>query len=280
MNTVKLDEVLQKIYNLPSLPSVVLELLESIDQEDIKVDSLAKKIAQDQALTAKTLRLANSSFYGMSNQVNTIHEAIAILGFRTVRTLVTTAALLDTFSGRMHAGFNAAPFWRHALATAICARELAVQLNSNPERAYTAGLLHDIGRLVLVTQFQAKYLATMAYRDQHDCGLLDAEKAVLGLDHAAIGHALTNHWKFPASVQLAIASHHSTTSMGLPTLSTVVVAADAITHALDLSRDKNDLVPHICTGLWKQLGLEEKALFDVFSSTEKQFQAASLVLTA
>jgi len=280
MNAIKLDEVLQKIHNLPSLPSVILELLKSIDQEDVKVDSLSNKIALDQALTAKTLKLANSSFYGMSNQVNTIQEAIAILGFRTVRTLVTTAALLDTFSGRMHAGFNAAPFWRHALATAICARELAIQLNSNPDRAYTAGLLHDIGRLVLVTQFQAKYQATMAYRDLHDCSLLDAEHTILGLDHAAIGYALTNHWNFPASVQLAIANHHSSTSQGLPTLSIIVMAADAITHALDLSRDKNDLIPHICTGLWKQLGLKEMSLFEVFSNTEKQFQAVNLVSTA
>lgn len=280
MNAVHLEEVLQKIHNLPSLPSVVLELLESIDQEDVNVDSLAKKIAQDQALTAKTLRLANSSFYGMPKQVNTIHEAIAILGFRTVRSLATTAALLDTFSGRMHASFNAAPFWRHALATAICARELAAHLNSNPERAYTAGLLHDIGRLVLVTQFQDKYQATMAYRDQHDCGLLEAEQTVLGLDHAAIGYVLTSHWKFPDSVQQAIASHHSTTCLGLPSLSTLVMAADAITHALDLSRDKNDLVPKVSAGLWKQLGLEDKALLDVFSNTEKQFQAASLVLNA
>ena len=280
MNIVILDEVLKKIHNLPSLPTVVMELLASIDQEDVKIDSLAKKIAQDQALTAKTLRLANSSFYGMSNQVNTIHEAIAILGFRTVRSLATTAALIETFSENMHASFNATPFWRHAIASAVCARELAVHLQINPEHAYTAGLLHDIGRLVLVTQFQANYLATMAYRKQHDCSLLDAEHAVLELDHAAIGHAITKHWKFPESVQQAVACHHAPTSLGLQALSSIVMAADVITHALDLSMDENDLVPLVPTGLWTQLGLDDKTLLNVFSNTERQFQGASLVLNA
>lgn len=280
MNKVILDVVLTRIHNLPSLPTVVMELLASIDQEDVKIDALAKKIAQDQALTAKTLRLANSSFYGLSNQVNTIHEAIAILGFRTVRSLATTAALLETFSGRVHASFNATPFWRHALASAICARELAGYLQINPEHAYTAGLLHDIGRLVLVSQFHPNYEATMAYRNLHDCSLLNAEHAVLGIDHAAIGHALTKHWKFPESVQHAIACHHAPSCVGLPALSITVMAADAIAHALDLSLSEEDLVPFVPTGLWKQLGLNEIELFKVFSNTEKLFQGASLVLSS
>jgi|SRR5450830_504899 len=279
MNKVVLDEVLRRIHNLPSLPTVVMELLASIDQEDVKIDALAIKIAQDQALTAKTLRLANSSFYGMSNQVNTIHEAIAILGFRTVRSLATTAALLESFSGGIHASFNVAPFWRHALATAICARELAVYRQINPEHAYTAGLLHDIGRLVLVTQFHANYEATMAYRNLHDCSLLVAEHAVLGIDHAAVGLALTKHWKFPESVQQAVACHHAPSCLGLQELSIIVMAADVIAHALDLSMSEDDLVPSISTDLWKLLGLNENELFHVFSNTEKQFQGANLVLT-
>src|SRR5450830_1519815 len=125
MKHIMLDEMLRRIHNLPSLSTVVMELLASMNQNDVHVGTLAQKIAQDQALTAKTLRLANSSFYGMANQVTTIHEAIAILGFRTVRSLATTAALIGTFGGHANTSFNVAPFWRHAIAAAICARELA-----------------------------------------------------------------------------------------------------------------------------------------------------------
>ncbi len=278
MNHVVLEEALRRIHNLPSLPAVVLDLLASMNQEDVDIDVLAKKIAQDQALTAKTLRLANSSFYGMARQVTTIAQAIAILGFRTVRSIATTAALMGTFTSTGHPGFDFAPFWRHAIAAAVCARALAEHLDINPEHAYTAGLLHDIGRLVLVTQFPSQYDATMAYRAEHDCHLLQAEQTVLGLDHAVIGHALTQHWKFPSAMQQAVSEHHAPSSVGVAPLSLVVMAADAIAHALDLSGDANDLVPSVPDGLWQQLGLSDEVLLQVFGQTENQFDGLSQVL--
>jgi len=278
MSTITIEEVLTHIHKLPSLPTVVMELLASIAQEDTDIDELAKKIAQDQALTAKTLRLANSSFYGMAHQITTIQEAISILGFRTVRSLVTTAALIGTFAGSSNGGFNTTPFWRHSIAAAVCARELASRRNLNPEHAYTAGLLHDIGRLVLVTQFGCHYEDTMTHRAQHDCRLIDAELAVLGIDHAAVGHALTRHWKFPEAIQHAIAFHHSPQAHGIEPLTLVIQASDVIAHALDLSKDEDDTVPPVPDLLWQQLGMDETTLFSSFKNAEKQFEGASLVL--
>ena len=278
MSGLALAEVLSRIHKLPSLPAVVMELLASMAQDDVDIDVLAKKIAQDQALTAKTLRLANSSFYGMAHQITTIQEAISILGFRTVRSLVTTAALIGTFAGNSNGKFNATPFWRHSIAAAVCARELASQRKLNPEYAYTAGLLHDIGRLVLVTQFQDNYEATMTYRLQHDCQLFDAEHAVLGIDHAAVGHALTQHWKFPEAIQRAIACHHSPEIHDTAPLTLVVLASDVIAHALDLSKDEDDTVPPVPEALWQQLGMDEATLLNIFKNAEMQFEGASLVL--
>lgn len=278
MNSIDLEEVLRCIHNLPSLPTAVMELLACLGQEDVNIDALARQIEQDQALTAKTLRIANSSFYGMSNQITTIHEAITILGFRTMYSLATTAALINTMSDQKRSEVNLAPFWRHGIATAVCARNLAPHLNLHPEYAYTAGLLHDIGRLVLVTQFASQYLAVMAYRSAHDCHLIDAERTVLGLDHATVGHALTKQWKFPEPIQQSVACHHAPACAGLPDLATVVQAANAIAHALDLSQDPNDQVPAIAAGLWQKLGLSDADLLAVFQDTEKQLDGAMLVL--
>jgi putative nucleotidyltransferase with HDIG domain len=280
MNFITLEAVLRKIHNLPSLPAVVRELAAILDKEDANIDALARKIGQDQALAAKTLRLANSSFYGMAHRVTTLQEAIAILGFRTVRSLGTTSALMGAFAGSTPAGFNAAPFWRHAIAAAVCARELAARLSLNPEQAYATGLLHDIGRLVLATQFQSSYEATMTYRSAHDCHLLQAERTVLGLDHAAVGQALTRHWHFPETMQQAVAGHHAVDIAGASPLTLVILAADAMAHALDLSSHPDDLVPPVPAGLWAQLGLNEKRLLAVLAETEKQFAGASLVLNS
>jgi putative nucleotidyltransferase with HDIG domain len=250
-----------------------------MDENDPHLDTLATMISRDQALTAKTLRLANSSFYGMPHEITTIPQAIAIVGFRTVRSLATTAALIGTFAGSQPAGFDVNPFWRHAIAAAVCARNLAAQLQVNPEFAYTAGLLHDIGRLVLVTQFSTHYEATMAWRTRHDSSLLQAEQAVLGIDHAEVGHVLTRHWKFPEAMQQAVADHHSAVCAGLPPVALIVMAANAIAHALDLSGNADDAVPLLAPGLWAELGLSEAALLQVFAETEAQLGGASEALS-
>ncbi len=278
MSALHLDDVVKGIRSLPALPMVVQELLLSIDQDDVNVADLSRKIALDPGLTARSLRLANSSFYGMTNQVNTIQEAITILGFRTMRGVVTTAALLGAFATDAKTSFKVSAFWRHAIATALCARELAPYLKINPEHAYTSGLLHDVGRLVLVTRFPSEYEATMAHRAQQDCSLLDAERAVLQVDHAEVGHLLTTHWKFPDAMQQAVASHHQALSESITPLGTVLVAADAIAHALDLSMDEDDSVPCVPATFWRKLGIGDKELLKAFARVEKQFAGASLIL--
>lgn len=278
MNSLQMADVVRTIHKLPSLPVVVTKLLASLDQDGVNIDVLARDIALDQTLTARTLQLANSSFYGMARQVTTIREAIALLGLRTVRNLANTIALIGTFSGSAHQAIDVRPFWRHAIAVAICARELAKRLYVNPDQAYTAGLVHDIGRLVLATQFSQPYEATMVYRAQQECSLSEAEEAVLGLDHAAVGHALTQHWKFPAALQQAVALHHAPVMQDGHALPLVVRAADAIAHALDLSLYLDDLVPPLPPGLWQQLGLDDEALLSVFENTEKQFTSVNLAL--
>ena len=278
MTLISSAQIQQKIHLLPSLPTIVMELLATMERENVDVGDLTDKIAKDQALTAKTLRLANSSFYGMTRQITTIHDAITLLGFRTVRNLATTSALIGLFDQTKDAHFDVAPFWRHALACAVCARELAPHLKVDPDQAYAAGLLHDVGRLVLVTQFQPQYESTMAYRATHDCRLLEAEQTALGLTHALVGELVARQWKLPQVIELAIAGHHAPSISEMPAATFVVMAADIIAHALDFSNDPFDLVPSIPVGFLAKLGIDEPTLFKVFDSAEKQFGAASLLL--
>ncbi len=278
MTAISTDEIHRKIHLLPSLPTVVMELLATMERDNADVGDLTDKIAKDQALTAKTLRLANSSFYGMTRQITTIHDAISLLGFRTVRNLATTSALIGIFKPKENGQFDVTPFWRHALACAVCAKELAPHLNVDPDQAYAAGLLHDIGRLVLVTQFQPQYESAMAYRATHDCRLLDAEQAELGLTHTWVGELIARQWKLPQPIEWAIAGHHDASISEMPAATFVILAADVFSHALDFSGDPFDLVPSLPVGFMTKLGIDEKTLFQVFESAEKQFDAAGLLL--
>ncbi len=278
MNPLSLDDVVNKLQDLPSLPAVVMELLTSIDQEDVDISVLARKVSHDQALTAKTLRLANSSTYGLQVKVTTIQQAITFLGFQTTRNLITAAAVTGCFAEGQCAGFDDKAFWRHSIATAACARVLARRMRFNQDYAFTAGLLHDIGRLVLVSTYPERYAEAIAARAANDSEMLEAERAVLGVDHVMAGVALAAHWNFSDTMQLAIAHHHDPATPGAGFLATIIHVANAIVHALDIAREDDDLVPPVSSVAWAALGLNEETYLHVFRETEMQFEEISTVL--
>jgi putative nucleotidyltransferase with HDIG domain len=277
-NTISYDDVVRTLDDLPSLPAVVMELLNSIDQEDVDISVLAKKVSHDQALTAKTLRLANSSLYGLQVKVTTIQQAITYLGFQTTRNLITAAAVTGYFAEGHCPGFDDKAFWRHSIATAACAKVLARHMRFNQDYAFTAGLLHDIGRLVLVSCFPNQYSLTLSYRDEHDCYLLDAERHVLGVDHVDAGVALAEHWNFSDTMRQAIAHHHDPEVQGAGFLAAIIHVADAVVHALDLAQVQDDLVPRVSNVAWTALGLDEEIYLQIFRETELQYDEISMVL--
>ncbi len=278
MNQLEFDDIVKNIQDLPALPAVVMELLDSIDREDIDVGALAKKVSHDQALTAKTLRLANSPIYATQVKVTTIQQAITLLGFQNVRNLITAAGLAGCFPDGRCAGFDFKAFWRHSIATAVCGKVLARHLHVNQDFAFTAGLLHDIGRLVLATAFPQQYERAIAHRVAHDCHMLDAEQTVLGMDHVIAGHALAEHWNFSETMQKAIAGHHEPEAPGAGFLASIVHVADFIAHALDLSGQVDDMVPNLSLVAVNSLGMDEETYLHVFRETELEFGEINRVL--
>jgi putative nucleotidyltransferase with HDIG domain len=280
MTTLSLADVIKNIRDLPSLPVVVMEVLNSFEQTDVNIGELAHKVAQDQALAAKTMRLSNSSFYGLSRKVTTIQQAITILGFDSVRTLITAAAVTDNFAGSKHATFDFKAFWRHAIGTALCSKMLARQMKLNQDYAFVSGLLHDIGKLVLVTRYPQEYGEAIAYREAHDCYMIEAERKVLGLDHAVVGRALAEYWKFPLTMQKAIANHHDPDEKDAGDIPAVVHVAEAIAHALDLSHQKDDLVPVLNDRAWRSVNMTPAIFRQVCRDTESEFEEACQILVA
>jgi putative nucleotidyltransferase with HDIG domain len=280
MNRLTPEQLAVGVQDLPSLPAVVMELLSSIEQEDIDISVLAKKVSYDQALTAKTLRLANSSTYGLQVKVTTIQQAITFLGFQTTRNLITAAAITGCFPSGRCVGFHDKGFWRHSIATAACARALARRMRFNQDIAFTAGLLHDIGRLVLVTGHPDAYAQVVAWHAQHGGDWQDAEQAILGIDHVDAGVALADHWNFSSTMRQAIAYHHAPDIHGAGFLAAIVHVANAIVHALDLAGEDDELVPRVSSVAWDAMGLNEEAYLHLFRETELQFGEMSTILMA
>jgi len=260
MNKLELETVVAQLGSLPAIPDVVIELQDIFRQETPDIEQIAHKIGQDQVIVAKVLRLANSSFYGLQCKVASIHDAIVVLGLRTVRTLVTAAGITAHLrSNPLLDGFDQGIFWLHSVGAAFCARRLSLRIDSNlesAENAFITGLLHDIGRYALATLFPAQYRCAIAYRDRHDCQPLDAEHEVIGIDHAQVGAALAQRWKFTPDICKAIALHHCPDDSQKTTLTDVIHLADIMAHALDFPSSKDDLMPLLSEKTWRRIGLD------------------------
>lgn len=267
------------VRELPALSALVMELIEMMGRDDVAAEQLVGKISLDQALTAKTLRLANSSFYGVPRQVNLVREAISVLGLRTVRSVVTAAAVTDSFKPPVCDGFDFVDFWRHSIGTAVCARLLADELKFDPEVAFTAGLLHDLGKLVLASCFPSDYGAVLQQMQASDAFGIELEQSLLGLDHAAAGGLMAEHWRFTSQVVEVIRLHHAPPGDGSGSLlCNLVHVADNIVHALDLVHVEADAVPQLSSAAWARLGLSAPRLGQIFEQTETQTRSVCAVL--
>ena len=275
---VQLEDVISKIKDLPTLPTVAQEMISNLENENTSLDAICEKVSMDQSLTAKTLRLANSSYYGANSKVVTLQQAIALLGMENVKKLILMTSMANSFPTSRCRNFDPKAFWRHSIATAICAELISRTLKMKHDFAFTAGLLHDIGRLVLVTRFPKEYEQVIAYRDQQDCYLLDAERAVMGIDHMSVGLVLAMQWEFSDAIQDAISGHHEPDSKELNSVAAIVHVANSIVHALDLSETEHDLVPLLSQHAWDALHLSEADYIAIFRETELRFEAINQVV--
>lgn len=279
--TLTMADVLADIRELPSLPSAVDALIAALDDDTINIDALAHDIAKDQALSARALRVANSPFYGVQHKVASIHDAIVVLGLKAVGSLIMAASVSSHLKPRADSGFDLSRFWRHSIGTALCARALARRARLAPEIGFTAGLLHDIGLLLLATTRPEHFGRIMAWRDEQDCLTHTAEHHVLGFDHAAIGAALAERWHFPPVIVRAVAHHHHLEDDVKATMADVVHVANALARALDLGGEPNALVPPLDAGAWHRLDLSEAAVSALLAKIEREHESyCTLLATA
>lgn len=256
MTRIHLDEVSARLTQLPALPSVVAELLASFNDEESDIGKLVLSIARDQALTAQLLRVANSSFYGLQSRISTINEALVVLGFRSVRSLLLAVGINRAFRTAQCAGFDPLGYMRHGIGVGLAARELARESGRNVEMAFTAGVLHDIGELVLASCFGEQYAAALAYRNRHDCPLIVAERDVLGVDHAQVGGLLADTWHFPGTLRSAVVDHHAPAAATADSLADVIHVAEAVSVALGQAKNDRDMVLPVDPTAWRRLGLD------------------------
>jgi len=272
------EQVLARVKTLPALPQIVHELERALHSDTVSAERIVKLVASDQALTMTALRLANSSFYGASGRVVSLRDAVQILGLQTLSSAAMTAAVMARFDTRACPGFDVDGTWRHALATAVSAQMLAESRGVEACAAYTAGLLHDIGKLALAMHFPEPFAAALARSAEHEVEPGEAERAVLGIDHGVVGGLIARHWRLAPVVCAAIELHHDVPAEGSggAGLLDVLHLADNITHSLDLSQIADDMVPPLSLAAWGRIGIRETELQQLFENVETRVQGLDL----
>jgi putative nucleotidyltransferase with HDIG domain len=248
-----LDDLETKVRALPALSPVACDALACIDHGDTN-DALTRILVQDPGLTSRLLKLANSSFYGLSGRVGSVREALMVLGLATVRNMVLACAVMENLPGERCDVLDGPGLWQHALGTGAAARLLARRAGLEPELAFTAGLLHDMGKLVLALHFPEAYRAVLRHQQAEGCHIREAEQFVLGFDHAEAGARVARRWRLPAALVDAIAWHHRPED-GAPRLAGLIHIADGLSRELVIGDPGDALKPGPCDATLKRLGL-------------------------
>jgi len=239
MRELTLLNLINRVDELPEVPQIAFRAIQLLNNPETDVSSLAEVISSDQALTAKVLRLCNSAFYGLPRKVTTVSDAVLIVGFSSLKSLVLMITTQSTMNKGL-LGYKIGPgeFWRHSLGTAETCRFLAQHTQlEKPEEAFIAGLIHDIGKMVLNQYALPEVYRATNLSQKERLSIHEAEQQILGFDHAEIGAALAERWNFPPVLVESIRRHHSLepyeSEQGVQALPILVSVANQVSQQIE-----------------------------------------------
>jgi HD-like signal output (HDOD) protein len=273
-NAKEFREKLSEVREISTLPHVMVRIMEIITDEKSSAADLAKEIAVDASLTAKILKMVNSAYYGFYREIVKISDAVVVLGFNEIRRLSLAISVLDMFGGNQPG--HRLRHWNHSFMCAAMSDILAKEWHIPNKGAFTVGLLHDIGKLVLDQYFNSMFLTVRARMEELMEPAHVAEKSLYGFDHADIGYWLSERWNLPVDLSEAIRCHHCPEdAQEASDLVKVVFVADALCLELEGLKEAGLPVSEISDDGKIGLSQEEKAEF--LSKLEQRIRNTSSV---
>lgn len=267
------DELIRRVRTVSSLPAVFERVNEVANHPHSSLGDVAAVITEDVGLSARLLRLVNSAFYGFPQRIENITHACIIVGTHQIRQLAMATSVMEVFRALDPHVLDMQDFWRHSIGCAMIARGIAVRLGeSDIERFFIAGLLHDIGRLVMlqVIPEDAAHAITLA-RESKEWTLLQVETSEIGFTHAELGSALLTAWNLPPSLVNPVRYHHQPNRCGLyPKEAAVTHWSDIIVHAMDFGDSGTSYVADGNMDSWNALGLDVEALQPIAEDVRMQ----------
>jgi putative nucleotidyltransferase with HDIG domain len=260
--------------SLGSYGPVLREIEQALQSPQCNLNTIGDAIQKDPDLTARLLRLANSPFFGFANRLSTVAEAVSLLGIQQIQDMIVASSVLEQFKGVPDTLVNKDSFWRHSLAVGLTARLLAMEKRlPKPDKFFVAGLLHDVGRLVLLSQAAEWAHAVFELYQREKMLLRDAEKKVLGYDHQQIAAELLQSWSYPSALVQAVAFHHAPNQSVAKMDAAVVHIADHLVNAMGLGSSGEQFIAPLDEKAWALLGLSPDILAQLVEAVDEQILA-------
>jgi len=272
------QKIIEKIDDLPTLPRTVLKITELVNDPKSSAKDLARVITDDQVLTARLLKLVNSSFYGFPQRISTVTGAIVLLGFDAIRNLLLTTSVFDLFANRNRKKKqDQERFWDHSLGCAVGAKVIGNYLRHDKiEELFVSGLLHDIGKIVEMLYLPGEFGKVVAVIDKEDILMTTAENKVLGYNHAEIGKLLAEKWNLPVKLVQVIAHHHQPNNAGGFAMEAAIVhLADIFCRALNLGYGGDNKIPPLDKQAWELLKINTSAIDAIMETLQREYRDIS-----
>ncbi len=278
MGTADLQKIIARIDDLPTLPRTVLRITELVNDPKSSAKDLARIITDDQVLTARLLKLVNSSFYGFPQRISTVTNAIVLLGFDAIRSLLLTTSVFDLFAGRnKKSNQDQEKFWDHSLGCAVGAKVIGNHLRHDKiEELFVSGLLHDIGKIVEMLFLTDEFMRVVAIVNKQNTLMITAEQQVLGYSHAEIGKLLAGKWNLPVKLEQVIAHHHQPAAAGSFVMeASIVHLADILCRALNMGYGGDNKMPPLDKFAWESLRIRTDALELIMETMQDEYRDIS-----
>lgn len=270
------QELVSGVVRLVSLPEVCIRVNEMMDDPSVNATDIGKVIAQDTSLTARLLKIVNSAFYGFQARIETVSRAVTVIGLRELRGLVLAASAVESFSKLPNDVLNLVNFWRHSVYCGVVAQIIAQKCNVlHSERLFVAGLLHDIGKLVITNKLVNEYRDIQKKMEKKKKFDFEMEHAVLGFDHAEVGGVLLKEWNMPESLCNSVLYHHRPKAAFEPTIEICIVhIANILTIQAEHGIEQGENIPKIEGMALEMTGLTEADFDEILTKASGVFSEA------
>ncbi|HOT42304.1 MAG TPA: HDOD domain-containing protein [Syntrophorhabdaceae bacterium] len=271
LDTRTIRSSIEKINTLPTIPNVLKKLLKMLENPATSLNDIGHFISHDPIITTKVLRMINSPIYGFPGRIYSVNQAVILLGLNVVKGLLLSVSVYDLMKKVMMG------LWEHSLACAITSRLMAKKKGlKEPEESSIAGLLHDIGKVALILQFQGYYETAMSTADKKNIPIMDAEKELFNINHATAGEWMAEKWSFPRNLIEIIGYHHKPhISRNFPVETSIVHLADILVRGRGFGFAGDRTVPPVNETAWALLNLSNDDIKEILKELEESMGMAN-----